>query len=104
MVGSQLAIASKGPAAACGDVPPGAARRGPTQGRDVLSLPRLAAAGARLSLYELDLNVLLGERQRSTATRTVHYVNAKVVLVLLRTLDIAVALRHPYRWSSTPQW
>ena len=45
------------------------------------SLPRLAAAGARLSLYELDLDVLLGERQRSTATRTVHYVNAKVVLV-----------------------
>ena len=45
------------------------------------SLPRLAVAGARLSLYELDLDVLLGERQRSTATRTVHYVNAKVVLV-----------------------
>jgi WD40 repeat protein/class 3 adenylate cyclase len=46
------------------------------------SLPRLAAAGARLSLYELDLDVLLGERQqRSPATRTVHYVNAKVVLV-----------------------
>ena len=45
------------------------------------SLPRLAAAGARLSLYELDLDVLLGERQRSPISRTVHYVNAKVVLV-----------------------
>jgi class 3 adenylate cyclase/GTPase SAR1 family protein len=45
------------------------------------SLPRLAAAGARLSLYELDLDVLLGERQRSPTSRTVHYVNAKVVLV-----------------------
>jgi len=45
------------------------------------SLPHLAAAGARLSLYELDLDVLLGERQRSPASRTVHYVNAKVVLV-----------------------
>src|SRR6516165_4850818 len=45
------------------------------------SLPRLAAAGARLSLYELDLDVLLGETQRSPASRTVHYVNAKVVLV-----------------------
>ena len=45
------------------------------------SLPRLAAAGARLSLYELDLDVLLGERPTAPATRTVHYVNAKVVLV-----------------------
>jgi WD40 repeat protein/class 3 adenylate cyclase len=45
------------------------------------SLPRLAAAGARLSLYELDLDVLLGETQRSPISRTVHYVNAKVVLV-----------------------
>jgi len=45
------------------------------------SLPRLAAAGARLSLYELDLDVLLGERQPSPLSRTVHYVNAKVVLV-----------------------
>jgi class 3 adenylate cyclase/GTPase SAR1 family protein len=45
------------------------------------SLPHLAAAGARLSLYELDLNVLLGERERSPTSRTVHYVNAKVVLV-----------------------
>src|SRR5215469_14251050 len=45
------------------------------------SLPRLAAAGARLSLYELDLDVLLGERQHSPISRTVHYVNAKVVLV-----------------------
>jgi len=45
------------------------------------SLPRLAAAGARLSLYELDLDVLLGERQPSPTSRTVHYVNAKVVLV-----------------------
>ena len=45
------------------------------------SLPRLAAAGARLSLYELDLDVLLGERQHSPSSRTVHYVNAKVVLV-----------------------
>jgi class 3 adenylate cyclase/GTPase SAR1 family protein len=45
------------------------------------SLPRLAAVGARLSLYELDLDVLLGERQRSPISRTVHYVNAKVVLV-----------------------
>ncbi len=36
---------------------------------------------ARLSLYELDLDVLLGERQHSPATHTVHYVNAKVVLV-----------------------
>src|SRR5262249_10828425 len=45
------------------------------------SLPRLAAAGARLSLYDLDLDVLLGARQSSAATRTVHYVNAKVVLV-----------------------
>jgi WD40 repeat protein len=45
------------------------------------SLPRLAAAGARLSLYELDLEVLLGEKQRSAISRTVHYVNAKVVLV-----------------------
>lgn len=45
------------------------------------SLPRLAAAGARMSLYELDLDVLLGERQRSPTSRTVHYVNAKVVLV-----------------------
>jgi len=46
------------------------------------SLPRLAAAGARLSLYDLDLDVLLGEqRQRSATTQTVHYVNAKVVLV-----------------------
>lgn len=45
------------------------------------SLPRLAAAGARLALYDLDLDVLLGERPRSPATHTVHYVNAKVVLV-----------------------
>jgi len=45
------------------------------------SLPRLATAGAHLSLYELDLDVLLGERQRSPISRTVHYVNAKVVLV-----------------------
>ncbi|MGC2200733.1 MAG: adenylate/guanylate cyclase domain-containing protein, partial [Stellaceae bacterium] len=45
------------------------------------SLPRLAAAGARLSLYEFDLDVLLGERPTAPATRTVHYVNAKVVLV-----------------------
>jgi class 3 adenylate cyclase len=45
------------------------------------SLPRLAAAGARLSLYEFDLDVLLGETQRSPVSRTVHYVNAKVVLV-----------------------
>src|SRR5260370_29372510 len=45
------------------------------------SLPRLAVAGARLHLYELDLDVLLGERQRSQISRTVHYVNAKVVLV-----------------------
>ena len=44
-------------------------------------LPRLAAAGARLSLYELDLDVLLGERRPSPISRTVHYVNAKVVLV-----------------------
>lgn len=45
------------------------------------SLPRLAAAGARLSLYDLDLDVLLGDRELSSPTRTVHYVNAKVVLV-----------------------
>jgi WD40 repeat protein len=45
------------------------------------SLPRLAAAGARLHLYELDLDVLLGEGQRPQISRTVHYVNAKVVLV-----------------------
>jgi len=45
------------------------------------SLPRLAAAGARLSVYEFDLDILLGEPQTSPATRTVHYVNAKVVLV-----------------------
>jgi hypothetical protein len=45
------------------------------------SLPCLAAAGARLYLYELDPDVLLGERPRSPATHTVHYVNAKVVLV-----------------------
>jgi class 3 adenylate cyclase len=46
------------------------------------TLPRLAAAGARLSLYDLDLDVLLGEQQqRSPAAQTVHYVNAKVVLV-----------------------
>jgi len=45
------------------------------------SLPRLAAAGARLSTYELDLDVLFGERPTAPATRTVHYVNAKVVLV-----------------------
>jgi WD40 repeat protein len=44
------------------------------------SLPRLAVAGARLHVYELDLDVLLGERQLSEAPRTVHYVNAKVVL------------------------
>ena len=45
------------------------------------SLPCLAAAGARLYLYEFDPDVLLGERPRSPATHTVHYVNAKVVLV-----------------------
>jgi hypothetical protein len=45
------------------------------------SLPRLAVAGARLHVYELDLDVLLGERQPAEAPRTVHYVNAKVVLV-----------------------
>ena len=45
------------------------------------SLPRLATTGACLSLDELDLDVLLGERQRSPISRTVHYVNAKVVLV-----------------------
>jgi class 3 adenylate cyclase len=45
------------------------------------SLPHLAAAGARLSLYELDLDVLFGERQRSRLSRSVRYVNAKVVLV-----------------------
>jgi hypothetical protein len=45
------------------------------------SLPCLAAAGARLSLYDLDIDVLLGERPTAPATRTVHYVNAKVVLV-----------------------
>ncbi|HJU16469.1 MAG TPA: adenylate/guanylate cyclase domain-containing protein [Stellaceae bacterium] len=45
------------------------------------SLPRLAAAGARLAFYELDLEVLLGERRRSERSRTVHYANAKVVLV-----------------------
>ncbi|MBV8935652.1 MAG: hypothetical protein JO095_07595 [Alphaproteobacteria bacterium] len=45
------------------------------------SLPRLAAAGARLSLYDLDLDVLFGTPQPSATTRTVHYVNAKVVLV-----------------------
>ena len=45
------------------------------------SLPRLAVAGARLHVYELDLDVLLGERQPAEAPRSVHYVNAKVVLV-----------------------
>jgi class 3 adenylate cyclase/GTPase SAR1 family protein len=45
------------------------------------SLPHLAATGARLSLYELDLDVLLGEQRRTATSRTVHYVNAKVVLV-----------------------
>jgi class 3 adenylate cyclase len=45
------------------------------------SLPRLAVAGARLHVYELDLDVLLGERQPTEAPRSVHYVNAKVVLV-----------------------
>ena len=45
------------------------------------SLPRLAAAGARLHVYELDLDVLFGERQSLEMPRSVHYVNAKVVLV-----------------------
>jgi class 3 adenylate cyclase len=45
------------------------------------SLPLLAAVGARLHLYELDLDVLLGEGGHSEISRTVHYVNAKVVLV-----------------------
>lgn len=45
------------------------------------SLPRLATAGARLLLYEFDLDVLLGERYQADKSRTVHYVNAKVVLV-----------------------
>jgi WD40 repeat protein len=44
------------------------------------SLPRLAVAGARLHLYELDLDVLLGEQRPSQVPRTVHYVKAKVVL------------------------
>ncbi len=45
------------------------------------SLPRLAVAGARLQVYELDLEVLFGERQIAQMPRSVHYVNAKVVLV-----------------------
>ena len=45
------------------------------------SLPRLAVAGARLHVYELDLDVLFGERQIAEMPRRVHYVNAKVVLV-----------------------
>lgn len=45
------------------------------------SLPRLAAAGARLHVYELDLDILLGDGRHSQAARSVHYVNAKVVLV-----------------------
>ncbi len=45
------------------------------------TLPRLAVAGARLHVYELDLDVLLGERQPAEAPRSVHYVNAKVVLL-----------------------
>src|SRR5260370_37171262 len=61
------------------------------------SLPLLAVAGARLHVYELDLDVLLGDsflfgagkavfrrlqsgRQPAGAPRSVHYVNAKVGL------------------------
>jgi class 3 adenylate cyclase/GTPase SAR1 family protein len=45
------------------------------------SLLRLATAGARLHLYELDQNLFLDEGRRSRTQRSVHYVNAKVVLV-----------------------
>lgn len=45
------------------------------------SLPRLATAGARIQLYEFDPNRLLGAVRLSSTRRSVHYVNAKVVLM-----------------------